>query len=61
MGLQCFRGAIGREPEDDEMAKLMVLRQRYLEEEVEPRRAMGDARRGRPARAADATRADSSG
>ncbi len=35
VGLQCFRGAIGREPEGDEMAKLMALRQRYLAEEVE--------------------------
>ena len=35
VGLQCFRGAIGREPTGDEMAKLMMLRQRYLAEEVE--------------------------
>lgn len=35
VGLQCFRGAIGREPEPGEMAKLMSLRQRYLGEEVE--------------------------
>ena len=34
VGLQCFRGAIGREPEGDEMAKLITLRQRYLAEEV---------------------------
>ena len=35
VGLECFRGALGREPEGDEMAKLMALRQRYLAEEVE--------------------------
>lgn len=35
VGLECFRGAIGREPEGDEMAKLIVLRGRYLGEEVE--------------------------
>ena len=35
VGLQCFRGVIGREPAGDEMAKLMALRQRYLAEEVE--------------------------
>lgn len=35
VGLQCFRGAIGREPEGDEMAALMALRERYLREEVE--------------------------
>ena len=35
VGLECFRGALGREPEGDEMAKLMTLRQRYLVEEVE--------------------------
>ncbi|MDP9188114.1 MAG: HAD family hydrolase [Actinomycetota bacterium] len=34
VGLQCFRGALGREPEGDEMAKLIMLRQRYLGEEV---------------------------
>jgi phosphoglycolate phosphatase-like HAD superfamily hydrolase len=34
VGLQCFRGAIGREPSGEEMAKLMALRQRYLAEEV---------------------------
>ena len=35
VGLQCFRGAIGREPEGEEMARLMALRERYLREEVE--------------------------
>jgi phosphoglycolate phosphatase len=35
VGLQCFRAVIGREPEGEEMAKLMALRQRYLAEEVE--------------------------
>ncbi len=35
VGLACFRGALGREPEGDEMAKLIALRQRYLAEEVE--------------------------
>jgi phosphoglycolate phosphatase len=35
VGVACFRGAIGREPSADEMAKLMMLRQRYLAEEVE--------------------------
>jgi phosphoglycolate phosphatase len=35
VGLQCFRGALGREPEGGEMAKLMALRQRHLAEEVE--------------------------
>ncbi|MGH2987185.1 MAG: HAD family hydrolase [Solirubrobacterales bacterium] len=35
VGLECFRGAIGREPAGDEMAELMTLRQRYLGEEVE--------------------------
>jgi beta-phosphoglucomutase-like phosphatase (HAD superfamily) len=35
VGRQCFRGAIGREPTDEEMAPLMALRQRYLAEEVE--------------------------
>jgi phosphoglycolate phosphatase len=35
VGLECFRGAIGREPEADEFTKLMMLRQRYLAEEVE--------------------------
>lgn len=34
VGLECFRGAIGREPEGDEMAKLIMLRQRYLVAEV---------------------------
>jgi phosphoglycolate phosphatase-like HAD superfamily hydrolase len=35
VGLQCFRGALGREPEGSEMAALMALRQRHLAEEVE--------------------------
>ena len=35
VGLQSFRGALGREPAGEEMAKLMALRQRYLAEEVE--------------------------
>jgi phosphoglycolate phosphatase len=35
VGLECFRGAIGREPSGEEMAALMALRQRYLAEEVE--------------------------
>jgi phosphoglycolate phosphatase len=35
VGLECFRGAMGREPVGDEMAKLMMVRQRYLAEEVE--------------------------
>jgi phosphoglycolate phosphatase-like HAD superfamily hydrolase len=35
VGRACFRGAIGREPTADEMAALMMLRQRYLAEEVE--------------------------
>lgn len=35
VGLQCFRGALGRDPDGDEMAKLIMLRQRYLAEEVE--------------------------
>ncbi|HEX2129467.1 MAG TPA: HAD family hydrolase [Solirubrobacterales bacterium] len=35
VGLACFRGAVGREPEAGEMAALMALRQRYLAEEVE--------------------------
>ena len=34
VGLECFRGALGREPSGAEMAKLMALRQRYLAEEV---------------------------
>ncbi len=34
VGVQCFQGAIGREPDGEEMAKLMALRQRYLGEEV---------------------------
>ncbi len=35
VGLQCFRGAIGREPSHEEMERLILLRQRYLEQEVE--------------------------
>lgn len=35
VGLACFRGAIGREPMPEEMSALMMLRQRYLVEEVE--------------------------
>lgn len=35
VGVACFRGALGREPEGEEMARLMALRQRYLAEEVE--------------------------
>jgi phosphoglycolate phosphatase len=35
VGLECFRGALDREPTGEEMAKLMALRQRYLAEEVE--------------------------
>jgi phosphoglycolate phosphatase len=35
VGVACFRGAIGREPTADEMAALMMLRQRYLAEEVD--------------------------
>jgi phosphoglycolate phosphatase len=35
VGLACFRGAIGREPTAEEMSALMMLRQRYLAEEVE--------------------------
>src|SRR5215208_4163758 len=35
VGLACFRGAVGREPEPEEMEALMELRQRYLAEEVE--------------------------
>jgi phosphoglycolate phosphatase len=34
VGLTSFRGAIGREPTGEEMARLMVLRLRYLPEEV---------------------------
>ncbi|MFL5871061.1 MAG: HAD family hydrolase [Solirubrobacterales bacterium] len=34
VGRACFRGAIGREPEPEEMSRLMMLRQRYLVEEV---------------------------
>ena len=35
VGKRCFAGAMGREPEGEEMPKLMALRQRYLAEEVE--------------------------
>lgn len=35
VGLACFRGAIGREPTQREMARLMARRLRYLPEEVE--------------------------
>ena len=35
VGLACFRGAIGREPSAEEMSALMMLRQRYLADEVE--------------------------
>ncbi len=35
VGRASFRGAIGREPTAEEMAALMMLRQRYLAEEVE--------------------------
>jgi phosphoglycolate phosphatase-like HAD superfamily hydrolase len=35
VGLACFRGAIGREPEPQEMDALMALREKYLVEEVE--------------------------
>jgi phosphoglycolate phosphatase len=35
VGLTSFRGAIGREPSAEEMARLMALRLRYLPEEVE--------------------------
>jgi phosphoglycolate phosphatase len=35
VGLTSFRGAIGREPTGEEMARLMALRLRYLPEEVE--------------------------
>ncbi len=35
VGLACFRGAIGREPQPEEMDALMKLRERYLAEEVE--------------------------
>jgi phosphoglycolate phosphatase len=34
VGLTSFRGALGREPEGAEMARLMALRLRYLPEEV---------------------------
>jgi len=35
VGLACFRGAIGREPEPAEMQALMDLREKYLVEEVQ--------------------------
>jgi phosphoglycolate phosphatase len=35
VGLTSFRGAIGREPSGEELARLMALRLRYLPEEVE--------------------------
>ncbi|MDX6583124.1 MAG: phosphoglycolate phosphatase [Solirubrobacterales bacterium] len=35
VGLECFRGAVGREPQPEEMDALMALRERYLAEEVE--------------------------
>ncbi|MGZ8676219.1 MAG: HAD family hydrolase [Solirubrobacterales bacterium] len=35
VGVQCFRGTIGREPSDEEMERLILLRQRHLGEEVE--------------------------
>jgi phosphoglycolate phosphatase-like HAD superfamily hydrolase len=35
VGLECFRGALGRDPSGEEMAKLMALRQRHLAEEVD--------------------------
>lgn len=35
VGIECFRGAIGREPRPEEMEALMELRERYLVEEVE--------------------------
>jgi phosphoglycolate phosphatase-like HAD superfamily hydrolase len=35
VGLTSFRGAIGREPSAEEMARLMALRLRYLPEEVD--------------------------
>ena len=34
VGLTSFRGAVGREPSGEEMARLMALRLRYLPEEV---------------------------
>ena len=34
VGITSFRGAIGREPSGEEMARLMALRLRYLPEEV---------------------------
>jgi phosphoglycolate phosphatase-like HAD superfamily hydrolase len=35
VGRQCFRAALGREPSDEEMAKLMAARLAHLPEEVE--------------------------
>jgi phosphoglycolate phosphatase len=35
VGRQCFRAALGREPSDDEMAKLMAARLAHLPEEVD--------------------------
>jgi phosphoglycolate phosphatase len=35
VGRQCFRAALGREPRDDEMAKLMAARLAHLPEEVD--------------------------
>jgi phosphoglycolate phosphatase len=35
VGLECFRGALGRDPSGEEMARLMALRQRYLADEVD--------------------------
>ncbi len=35
VGMKSFRGAIGREPSGEEMARLMALRLRYLPEEVD--------------------------
>ena len=35
VGLESFRGALGRQPTGEEMTKLMALRQRYLAEEVD--------------------------
>jgi phosphoglycolate phosphatase len=34
VGIECFRGATGREPRPEEMEALMELRERYLVEEV---------------------------
>ena len=41
VGVTSFRGAIGREPTGEEMARLMALRLRYLPEEVATRPATG--------------------